>query len=179
MDAIQQRWDQAIRRLRNHLFDRDIAPFRDALLAYCLRLTADRAAAEDLQQETMLRSLALCQICGGPENTKAYLFRSAAYLWIDHLRRHKRETLLPEHLALSAAPQPSGELGGEWLDLLARTLSPREFEVFILRDVHGYTGQETAGLLGTTEAAVKMATSRARRRMQASARLMGDGLPCR
>ena len=169
MDAVQQRWDQAILRLRNHLFERDIEPLRDALLGYCLRLTGERAAAEDLQQETMIRGFALCQICGGPENTKAYLFRSAANLWIDHLRRRKKEALLPELLAIAAEPPPSGDLSAEWLDFLARILPPREFEVFILRDVHGYTGPETARLLGATEAAVKMAAVRARQRIQACA----------
>jgi RNA polymerase sigma-70 factor, ECF subfamily len=168
MDAVQQRWDEALRRLRNHLFDRDIEPLREALLGYCLRLTGERATAEDLQQETMLRGFALCGICGGPDNTQAYLFRSAANLWIDHLRRRKQEDRLPEHLTLTGPP-PSGELGAEWLDFLSRTLPPREFEVFLLREVHGYTGRETAQLLGATEAAVKMAVSRARQRIQASA----------
>ena len=134
-----------------------------------LRLTGDPMAAEDLQQETMIRGLALCQICGGPDDTKAYLFRSAANLWIDRLRRRKKEALLPEMLSISAPPPASGELSAEWLNFLARTLSPREFEVFILREVHGYTGPETARLLGATEAAVKMAACRARQRIQACA----------
>src|ERR1700761_7861026 len=107
MDAVQQRWDQAIRRLRNHLFTRDIEPLRADLFAYCLRLTGDRAAAEDLQQETLLRGLALCQICGGPDNIKAYLFRCASNLWIDHLRRRRKEVLAPQ----APGPQPSGALG--------------------------------------------------------------------
>jgi RNA polymerase sigma-70 factor (ECF subfamily) len=168
MDAVQQQWDEAIQRLRNHLFDRDIEPLRRELLAYCLRLTGTLAEAEDLQQETMLRGLALCQICGGPENTRAYLFRSAANLWVDRMRRRRKEALLPQNLATSAAPPPAG-FGAEWLDFLARTLSPREFEVVVLRDVGGYTGAEAARLLGTTEAAVKMAASRGRRRMRAGA----------
>ena len=169
MDPVQQRWDQAIQRLRNHMFERDIAPLREELLGHCLRLTGERASAEDLQQETLIRGFALCQICGGPDNSKAYLFRSAANLWIDHLRRRRKEALLPEQLALTAPPPPSGELAAEWLDFLARTLTPREFEVFVLRDVHGYTGRETARLLGATEAAVKMAASRARQRIQSGA----------
>jgi len=168
MDAVQQRWGEAIHRLRNHLFERDIEPLRDALLGYCLRLTGDLAAAEDLQHETLIRGLALCRICGGPDNTKAYLFRTAANLWIDHLRRRKKEALLSAHTAMAAAPRPPGELGVEWLDFLTHTLPPREFEVFVLREIHGYTGPETARLLGATEAAVKMAVSRARQRIQTS-----------
>jgi len=51
MDAVQQRWDQAIQRLRNHMFARDVAPLRDELLAYCRRLAGERAAAEELRDQ--------------------------------------------------------------------------------------------------------------------------------
>jgi DNA-directed RNA polymerase specialized sigma24 family protein len=168
MDRVQQQWEQALQRMRNHLFARDIEPLREPLLGYCLRLTGDAAAAEDLQQETLIRGLALCRICGGPDDTRAYLFRSAANLWIDHLRRRKKEAGLQQRLALLAPPSPFGALGAEWLDFLAHTLTPREFEVFVLRELHGYGAADTARRLGATEAAVKMAATRARQRLRAA-----------
>ena len=45
-------------------------------------------------------------------------------------------------------------------------MPPRELKVFLLREIHEYTGRETARMLGVSEAAVKMAVSRARKRLR-------------
>jgi RNA polymerase sigma-70 factor (ECF subfamily) len=50
---------------------------------------------------------------------------------------------------------------------LIKHLSPLQRAVFLLRDVFGYTGQETARLLNTTEGAAKAALFRARQAMSA------------
>jgi RNA polymerase sigma-70 factor (ECF subfamily) len=169
MDDVQRRWDRAMHRLRNHLFARDVEPVRAQLLRYCTRLAGDAAGGEDLEQETMARSFdALCGMCGGPLNVKAYLFRVATNLWIDRQRKRKREAAAQAQFGHSLAARPADEGVLETLSRLAQTLTPRELEVFMLREVQGYTAAESARLLGVSEAAVKMAASRARRRAQAS-----------
>ncbi len=116
-------------------------------------------------QDTLLRSLAICRICGGPDNTRAYVLRMATNLWIDELRRKQRSREAAETLAI-AAPVALHEPAEPLLDMIAAELPAREYEALILTAVYGYTGAETARLLDTTAGAVKMATSRARRRLR-------------
>ena len=164
-------WITALRRLRNHLFEREAGPLRAPLLAHCLRLTGERAAAEDLQQETLLRAMPLAgSLCGAPANLKAYLFKIATNLWIDQTRRRRRErTLLtaenPRH---ASEPALSATLA-DGLAHLERTLPARELEVFLLREARGLSSAETASRLGISEAAVKMAACRARKRLRGAA----------
>ena len=158
-------WRTAMLRMRNHLFAREIAPQEMRLKAYCLRLTrGDLSAAEDLLQETMLRGFSVCHVCGLPRDTRAYLFRTAANLWIDVVRRMQRDTVLARDLPIDNAvmAETSGAL--RWVKQLSEMLSAREFETLLLHKLHGYSCAEVADMLGTSEAAVKMASSRARRR---------------
>ena len=74
---------------------------------------------------------------------------------------------LPEPLA--EPNQESAELASSLTTaflMLLEHLSPTERAVFLLREVQGYTAAESARMLGVSEAAVKMAASRARRRAQ-------------
>ena len=158
-------WTQALNRLRNHFFDRDIEPVRPALRAHCFKLTRDRAKAEDLMQDALVRSLKLCQICGGPVNIRAYVLRTATNLWIDELRKRRRERTAASTLTTIMPPQ-SYELAEPLLDLIAVELSEREFEALMLTAVYGFTSIKAASLLNTTPAAVKMATSRARKKLR-------------
>ena len=104
-DEVERRWEQGLKRLRNHLFERYIGPLRAELRRYCTRLTGDPASGEDLEQETMLRGFgAVCEICGGPLSVKAYLYKIATNLWIDRRRRCKRESMAHAQLAQSVAP---------------------------------------------------------------------------
>lgn len=168
-DEVERRWDQALKRLRNHLFERDVEPLRAELRGYCARLTGDAASGEDLEQETMLRGFgAVCEICGGPLSVKAYLYKIATNLWIDRRRRCKREGLAQAQLAQAIAPPRADEAAVERLARLTQALTPRELEVFLLREVQGYSVAESAARLGISEAAVKMAGARGRRRAQSA-----------
>ncbi|MEM6555449.1 MAG: RNA polymerase sigma factor [Pseudomonadota bacterium] len=158
-------WTRALSRLRNHFFDRDIEPFRPVLKAHCLKLTRNPSLAEDLMQEALIRSLALCRICGGPTNIRAYILRTATNLWIDELRKKQRANRAMETMTVTQPPM-THEPAEPLLELIAAELPPREFEALILTTVYGYTGLEAAQLLKTTPAAVKMASSRARKKLR-------------
>ncbi|MEM9937214.1 MAG: RNA polymerase sigma factor [Pseudomonadota bacterium] len=158
-------WTQALNRLRNHFFDRDIEPIRPALRAHCLKLTKDPAKAEDLMQDALVRSLKLCQICGSPINVRAYVLRTATNLWIDELRKQRRARTAASTLA-AMLPPPSYEPAEPLFELIAAELPEREFEALMLTAVYGFTSGEAASLLNTSPAAIKMATSRARKRLR-------------
>src|SRR5207302_587150 len=54
---------------------------------FALRLTANGDAAEDLTQETFLRAWRQRRSLREPQATRGWLFRIAANLWRDRLRR--------------------------------------------------------------------------------------------
>ena len=87
-----------IRRIRegeaaawNDLIER----FEGRLLAYVESRTRDRAAAEDLVQETFIGFLTSLPNYDGRRPMEAYLFSIAAHKLTDHLRRQGRRPTLP------------------------------------------------------------------------------------
>lgn len=81
------------------LFESEEGP----LLQFALGLTGRRSVAEELVQEAFLR---LHQVWGEVENPRAWLYRSLRNLALNHLRDHRRETVLEA----GADPAHEGEL---------------------------------------------------------------------
>jgi RNA polymerase sigma-70 factor (ECF subfamily) len=134
--------------------------YRPELLSYCRKLTRSSWDAEDLTQETLLKSL---DQVASHKNPKAYLFRIAKNAWIDQCRKQKEEMELNEQ----AHGKCDHDLLGltEALSLLIKKVSPLQCVIFLLRDVWSFSAQEVAERIGTTEGAVKSALHRARRNL--------------
>lgn len=138
-----------------------------ALHRYCLSLTRSSFDADDLAQETWAKALGYRKFTASP-NPEALLLRIARNTWIDHIRRAgsltralERSGLAADSAAVEAA---QGELTGIELIFQAMLthLTPLQRTALVLRDVLGYSAAEAAGLLDTTEGAVKAALHRAR-----------------
>jgi RNA polymerase sigma factor (sigma-70 family) len=71
------------------LFETEEGP----LLHFALGLVGRRSVAEDLVQEAFLR---LHQVWSEVENPRAWLYRSLRNLALNHLRDHRRETVLED-----------------------------------------------------------------------------------
>ena len=84
-----------------------LARYQNRLYRYLLRLVREPAAAEDLFQQTWLRVAQNIRQYDARRNFEAWLFRVARNLAIDHLRRHRHESL--------DEPLPSGATPGEQL----------------------------------------------------------------
>jgi RNA polymerase sigma factor (sigma-70 family) len=134
--------------------------FRPELLNYCRKLTRSIWDAEDLTQDTLLKSLPLITT---HQNPKAYLFRIAKNAWIDHCRKQKEEMELTDQLDGIFDRDLIGVT--EALSVLIKKLSPLQSVVFLLREVWAFSALEVAQVLGTTEGAVKSALHRARRKL--------------
>jgi RNA polymerase sigma-70 factor (ECF subfamily) len=96
-----------------------------------------------------------------PPHPRAWLFRVASNLWIDRVRRLRREELVTDVRETSAAnvdPQSAREAAGTLLGVL----SPQERAAVALKDVLDLSLEETAEALSTTVGAVKAALHRAR-----------------
>jgi RNA polymerase sigma-70 factor (ECF subfamily) len=91
-----------------------------------------------------------------PPNPRAWLFRVASNLWLDHVRRPR--------LTVDSVPSTSGppiELRDAAGTLLVQ-LAPQERAAIVLKDAFDFSLDEVAGIVGTTVGAVKAALHRGR-----------------
>jgi RNA polymerase sigma factor (sigma-70 family) len=144
-------------------FKQEIEPFRSELWGYCYKLTRSPWDAEDLVQDTLLKSLGVLAKVYQPVHTKAYIFRIATNLWIDKKRRdHDREQPLNEEFQQDDGASFNFQLIDN-LDYLVAHLTPVQYVTLILTEAFQFKAKEAAGIIGTSENAVYVNLSRARR----------------
>ncbi|XXM73141.1 RNA polymerase sigma factor [Lysinibacillus sphaericus] len=145
-----------------HRFKQEIEPNRSELWGYCYKLTGSPWDAEDLVQETLLKSLGMLAKMHQPVHTKAYIFRIATNLWIDKKRRERhQEQPLIEELHDDDGTTFDFQLIDN-LDYLIEHLSPVQYVTLILTEAFQFKAKEAAGIIGTSENAVYANLSRAR-----------------
>jgi RNA polymerase sigma-70 factor, ECF subfamily len=83
-------------------FERDAVPMLEMLHRHAMRLTGNRADAEDLLQETMLKAYANFGSFRPGTNLKAWLYRIMSNAWISTFRSRQR--------------RPAEQLTGEFTD---------------------------------------------------------------
>jgi RNA polymerase sigma factor (sigma-70 family) len=145
-------------------FSRLMEPYRRELVAYCYRLTGALAESEDLAQETFVRAFRALGEFEGRATPRAWLYRIAHNLCLNHMRRRPQWESW-ETLSESATTEPSTtEREDVRLGFVAlmQSLPPRQRATLVLRDVLGWSAEETARILETTVPAVKNALTRAR-----------------
>lgn len=127
--------------------------------------------ADDLAQETLMRGFGVVsQLNKGMHRPRSYLFRVASNLWIDWCRRANREDRRDDQVGDPEATQPSRLPELQEADAALRALLSRtEYQAYVMRYVYRFTAKEAAALIGSTAAAIKMAASRARRKVEAAA----------
>lgn len=148
------------------VFKQKIEPYRSELWNYCYRLTRSPWDAEDLVQDTLLRSLSVLAKIFQPLNTRAYLFKIATNLWIDQLRKQKHTNLSFDDVVFNDKETSKEFLVIEHLDLLVRYLTPTQYVALILSDVLQFKGSEVAEIMSSSEGAVYTNLSRARKKMR-------------
>ena len=157
-------WPEQVKRLQWHRFERRIEPERLALVAYCRRLTGNPDDAEDLAHDTLLLGFAwVARLWTDIDHPRAFLFRIARNRWID-LKRRNAATPTDAPVVEGDAVQVL-ELD-EILTLAREALSPTEYDAWLACRVFGATSKEAARTLGRSSNAIKMASSRASRRLQ-------------
>ena len=135
------------------------------LRAFGRFLVRDRAAADDLVQDTVVRALgALTQFQVGT-NLKAWLFTILRNLFFEQARRRRREAVaLSAHLPLDEAVRPDQADASEVRDLeqVLWRLSPVLREALVLVGVQELTYEEAAAICNTPVGTMKARVSRAR-----------------
>lgn len=152
--------------------------YADSIYRLAFRLVQEPEAAEDIVQETFLKTLTRLQSFEGRAKLSTWLYRVAYNASLDYLRA--RQTLsfpIDQETAeeSEAAPMPqvfvewktpeSILLDGESLELLNRAIRslPHSLQiVFVLRDIEGLSTDETAEILTLKVGTVKVRLHRAR-----------------
>jgi RNA polymerase sigma-70 factor (ECF subfamily) len=138
---------------------------RPELYRYCRYLTRTPWEADDLVQDTLMRSfVALGCVHQEIRNPRAWLFRVASNLWLNR-QRDTREvpTESPAGSEPSAEPSsPDARETREAAGSLIGRLGPQERAAVVLKDVFDLSLEETAEALTTTVGAVKAALHRGR-----------------
>lgn len=135
------------------------------LRAFARFLVRDRAAADDLVQDTIVRALgALPQFRLGT-NLKAWLFTILRNLFFEQSRRRRREVLaLSAHRPVEEAVRPQQADATEVRDLeqVLWRLSPVLREALVLVGAQELTYDEAAAICGVPIGTMKARVSRAR-----------------
>ncbi len=148
----------------------------------CLGFLADTAEAEDVAQDAMLHLLDHLDARDPGRPWRAWRNTLVLNRCRDRRRRvaargRAEEAAaaagLPDRLPDPAAEAERGEVRAA-LAAALRSLSPREREAFVLRDLEGVSTSEAALALGVGESTVRSLLTLARRRLR---NLLGERLP--
>lgn len=146
-----------------------------ALRAYLYRLTAHRADADDLAQETWMRVGRRLRSFGGRAAFRTWLFAIATNLARDHWRTRRRWRVdaqeqaralaestpgVPDSLHRVAAESPRGRYElREHVDFcftcVMKTLPLPQHVALLLAEVHGFKDREAAEVMGVSMARLK------------------------
>lgn len=150
-----------------------------ALWAYCVRLTSgDRARAQDVVQETLMRAWRHPQVLDQTERSaRAWLFTVARRVVIDEWRSKQRQSEVPT----ADVPEPaavednSDRLLQSWVvaEALER-LSPEHRQVVLECYYRGHSVAQAALRLGIPEGTVKSRTHYALRALRLALEEMGE-----
>lgn len=147
-----------------------------ALWGYLRRTLGDPAQADDVLQEAFCKLLA-APVGGLDEGEqRAYLFRIASNLTIDHWRRSKRERTALDQMDYQPARLDEAPRARD-IDLqrTLATLKPRERSLLWLAYVEGNAHEEIARSLDLKPRSIRVLLFRARRRLAGLLREKGLG----
>jgi RNA polymerase sigma factor (sigma-70 family) len=137
------------------------------LYRFCLRMTGDRTAAEDLVQDVFMRMLKYRKTFRGDAIFAPWMFRIARNVCADHLHRTALDTVLDEEADDTPPTAPAADVRAaddERADLIRRALLALPVqgrEVLVLSRYEFMTYEEIAGALGCSAGAVKVRAHRA------------------
>ena len=153
-------------------FRDDILPLKDKLFRLALRITFDRAEAEDVVQDTMIRVWNKREEWTQFGSIEAYCLTVAKNLAID--RSQKKEA---QNVELTPEMEEESEISGPYDHLvnnermsiihrLINELPEKQRLIMQLRDIEGESYKEIAKILNLTEEQVKVNLFRARQKVK-------------
>lgn len=153
-------------------FREDILPLKDKLFRLALRITFDRAEAEDIVQDTLIRVWNKREEWQQMDSIEAYCLTVARNLAIDRSQKMESQNLelTPETQEMPDAKMPDQLMEqNEQLSIIHRLINElpeKQRSILQLRDIEGKNYKEIAVILGLTEEQVKVNLFRARQRIR-------------
>ena len=153
-------------------FRTDILPLKNKLFRLALRVTLDRAEAEDVVQETMIRVWEKREELKNVDSIEAFCLTICRNLALDkHAKKEAQSVELDEMIHDKADLSTPYEdlVQTERLSIIKRlfdNLPIRQREVIQLRDIEGKSYKEIASVLGQTEDQVRVNLFRARQKLR-------------
>ena len=153
-------------------FRNDILPLKDKLFRLALRITLDRAEAEDVVQDTMIRVWNKRDEWQQFESVEAYCLIVAKNLAIDRSQKKDAQNveLSPEMAEEADTYGPYDRLvNNERMKIIHRLideLPEKQRLIMQLRDIEGESYKDIAKVLQLTEEQVKVNLFRARQKVK-------------
>ena len=147
-------------------------PLKDKLFRLALRITLNRAEAEDVVQDTMLRVWNKRDEWQQFESVEAYCLIVAKNLAIDRIQKKEAQNVeIPPEMEEEADPSgPHDQLINEErmriIHRLVDELPEKQRLIMQLRDIEGESYKEIARILNLTEEQVKVNLFRARQKVK-------------
>lgn len=167
--------------MENISFRTTVLPLSDRLFRLALRITMNRAEAEDVVQDTLLRVWE----CRGQweqiDNLEAFAIASCRNRALDLTKRAGRKARSIDEVdtgGWQAANGQSSLEAREELSLLRRlmdALPEVQRTIMLLRDIEGLSYQEIAQALSISETQVKVYLHRARTKVRKALEANGQG----
>lgn len=160
-----------IYRMELEAFKIAVLPLREKLFRYSLKMTEEKADAEDIVQEAFLKLWYIRDKLDGYQSVEALAMQVAKNLAIDKLRRRRPEGPDIETLAVDSGIRNPAELleqqdAVERIRKLIGQLPTLQQTIIRMKDVEGYELQEIAEITGTQVEAVRVNLSRARKKIR-------------
>ncbi len=145
---------------------------KDKLFRLALRITFDRAEAEDIVQDTLIRVWDKRDEWSQMDSVEAYCLTITRNLAIDRSQKKESQNveLTPETQEMPDASVPDRQMErDEQLSIVHRLINElpeKQRSIVQLRDIEGKSYKEIAEVLGLTEEQVKVNLFRARQRIK-------------
>lgn len=155
---------------RSEAFEPLVRPYRNLLLTLAYRLSRNYEEAKEISQETLLRAFRYLRSFDKRRSFKNWLLQIEMNVWRASPKKSADEATLwqlasSHHQENPEARQTGEEVRRQVLSCL-NGLSPKETEVFLLRDIEELSIRETARILRTSSISVRVHLSRAREKIR-------------
>ena len=156
--------------MENISFRTTVLPLSDRLYRLALRITMNKAEAEDVVQDTLLKVWECREDWNQINNLEAFAIATCRNRALDVVKRAGRDTENLDEMSHFSSQTPHEQLEArEEISLVRRlmdSLPEVQRTIMLLRDIEGKTYQEIAQTLEISETQVKVYLHRARTKIK-------------